>query len=58
MKLVSSSFKLWEGFKQLTFGERPADAAVVFFIYIESNEALNRFSLTNAATIKLFSENK
>jgi len=54
MKLVSSSFKLWEGFKQSTYGERPADTAAVFFIYIELNEALNRFSLTNAATIKLF----
>jgi len=54
MKLVSSSFKLWEGFKQSTFGERPADTAVVVFVCIELNEALNRFSLTNAATIKLF----
>lgn len=55
MKLVSSSFMLWEGFKQSTFGERPADTADVVFICIELNEALNRFSLTNAATIKLFS---
>ena len=58
MKLVSSSYKLWEGFKQSTFGERPADTAVVVFICIELNDAFNRFSLTNAATNKLFSGNK
>ena len=56
MKLVSSSFKLWEGFKQLTFGERPADTAALIFIYIVVNEALNRCFPTNAEMIKLFSE--
>ena len=50
-------FKLWEGSKyNRHFGERPADTAVVIFIYINVNEALDRCSPTNAEMIKLFSE--